>query len=175
MRHVFAAFLLAIPAIAQSNAVPGLDVGLYDVVNVQVYGRRGPTFPGGEVGLNIGHAMCNGGSVNLTWTGSGPGGVMAQTFPKIASLLARESDGRMVQVSGKSNLKHSRIAFNFSSGPCAPCTNAGSNLWSVGCSDTYSSGFSSASNLGPTDEINPWLGTWNPVGSYFDRGDPAVS
>ncbi len=175
MRQFFAAFLLAIPATAQSNAVPGLDVGVYDVVNVQVYGRRGPAFPGGEVGLNIGHAMCNGGSVNLTWTGSGPGGVMAQTFPKIASLLARESGGRMVQVSGKSNLKHSRIAFNFSSGPCAPCTSAGSNLWSVGCSDTYSSGFSSASNLGPTDEINPWLGTWNPVGSYFDRGDPAVS
>lgn len=174
MRKVLASFLLAAPALAQSNAVPGLDVGLYDIVNVQVYGRRGPAFPAGEVGLNIGHAMCNGGSVALTWTGSS-GGVMLQTFPKIASLLARESDGRMVQVSGKSNLKHSRIAFNFASGPCAPCTGGGGNLWRVGCSDTYSSGFSSASNLGPTDEIDPWLGTWNPVGSYFDRGDPPVS
>jgi hypothetical protein len=29
--------------------------------------------------------------------------------------------------------------------------------------------------LGPNHEINPWLGTWNPVGSYFDRGDPPVA
>jgi len=175
MRHALAGVILAIPALAQSNAVPGLNVRLYDVVNVQVYGRRGPAYPGGEVGMNIGHSMCNGGSVALPWTGGTFGGLMLQTYPKIASLLVRESNGRMVQVSGKSNLKHSRTAFNFTSGPCAPCINTGSNQWNVGCSDTYSSGFSSASNLGPTDEIDPWLGTWNPVGSYFDRGDPPVS
>ncbi|HEU4418341.1 MAG TPA: hypothetical protein VFT55_05340, partial [Planctomycetota bacterium] len=29
--------------------------------------------------------------------------------------------------------------------------------------------------LGPAPEIDPWLGTWNPVGSYFDRGDPMVA
>ena len=175
MRHVLAASLLAVPALAQSNAVPGLDVRLYDVADVAVYGRRGPVFPGGEVGINIGHSMCNGGSVALPWVGTGSGGIMLQTFPKIASLLVRESNGRMVQVSGKSNLKHSRTAFNFTTGPCAPCNVGGSNQWGVGCADIYSSGFSSASNLGPTDEIDPWLGTWNPVGSYFDRGDPPVA
>jgi hypothetical protein len=174
MRHPLAAFLLAAPVLAQSNAVPGTDVGAYDVTNVQVYGRRGAAWPNGEAGMNIGHSMCNSGSVHIPWVGSS-GGLMLSTFPKIATLIVRESNGRMVQISGKSNCKHSRTAFNFQSGPCAPCQTGPSQTWRVGCSDTYSSGFSSASNLGPTDEIDPWLGTWNPVGSYFDRGDPEVA
>src|SRR5262249_9719126 len=26
--------------------------------------------------------------------------------------------------------------------------------------------------LAPASEIDPWLGTWNPICSYFDQGDP---
>ena len=82
----------------------------------------------------------------------------------------------MVQISGESFLKHSRIAFNFSSGPCAPCQTGPSQTMRIGCSDTYSTGFNgNRFNLGPTTEIDPWLGTWNPFGSYFDVGDPAVT
>ncbi len=175
MRTTLAVLLFAAPVIAQSNAVPGLDVITYDLNDVRVYGRRGPAFPNGEIGLNVGHSMCNRGSVALPWTGGSFSGVMLQTYPKIATLIARDDGMRMVQVSGKSHAKHSRIAFNFQSGPCAPCQNTMPNHWNLGCSDTYSAGFSSLSTLGPTDEIDPWLGVWEPVGSYFDRGDPEVS
>lgn len=175
MRHVLAVLVFAASAFAQSNAVPGLDVRTYEVENVGVYGRRGGAHPNGEAGMSLGHSMCNSGTVQTTWTGGSFSGVMLPTYPKIATLIARESNGRMVQVSGKSFCKHSRYAYNFNTGPCMPCTGITGNLWYPGCSDTYYSGFSALNNLGPTDEIDPWLGTWNPVGSYFDRGDPAVS
>jgi hypothetical protein len=166
--------LLSLPLLAQSNAVPGLDVSTYDVVDATVYGRRGPAFPNGEVGINIGHSMCNSGTTFIPWVGNS-GSLMVSTYPRIASLLARESDGRMVQVSGKSYCKHSRTAFNFSGGPCGPCQSGPAQTWRPTCSDVYGSGFSSSGSLGPTTEIDPWLGTWNPVGSYFDRGDPEVA
>ena len=41
MRYPLAAFLLSVPVLAQSNAVPGTDVMAYDIANCQVYGRRG--------------------------------------------------------------------------------------------------------------------------------------
>ncbi|HZN40770.1 MAG TPA: hypothetical protein VFD82_18335, partial [Planctomycetota bacterium] len=168
--------LLATPLYCQTGSVPGTDIMVYDVVGVTVAGRQGLAYPGGEAGVIIGHSHCNAGTVHLPWVGSTTGGVMLDTYPKIAFLLARESNGRLVQVSGKSYLKHSRVAFNFSSGPCAPCQTGPPQTFRIGCSDTYSTGFNgSQSNLGPTDEIDPWLGSWNPVGSYFDRGDPPVT
>jgi hypothetical protein len=165
--------LLVLPLVGQSNAIPGTDVAVYEVGGPSVYGRIGPAYPNGTAGVVIGHSMCNNGSLNVPWIGNS-GGVMIETYPKIAFLLARESGGRMVQISGKSNLKHSRVAFNFSgTNPCGPCQSGPSNTFHVGCYDVYSAGFNgSQSNLGPTSEINPWLGSWNPVGSYFDIGDP---
>ncbi len=177
-RHYSLAFLLAAPLCAQSNAVPGLDIFMHDVGSPTVAGRRGSAYPGGEAGVIIGHSMCNIGTVHLPWLGWVGGsstGVMLDTYPKIAFLLARESNGRMIQVSGKSHLKHSRVAFNFTTGPCAPCQSGPTNTFRIGCGDVYSTGFNGNQyNLGPTDEIDPWLGSWNPVGSYFDRGDPSV-
>ncbi|MBL8749638.1 MAG: hypothetical protein JNK78_10800 [Planctomycetes bacterium] len=177
---LFAAIpLFASGLLAQSNAIPGTDLRVYDVGSPTVYGRRGPAYPQGEAGVGFGHSYCNSGTVPLTWLGWVGGSssqAMLDTYPKIAFLLARESGGRMVQVSGESFLKHSRVPYNFSSGPCAPCQTGPSNTMRVGCSDTYSTGFNGDRyNLGPTTEINPWLGSWNSVGSYFDVGDPAVS
>jgi hypothetical protein len=44
----------------------------------------------------------------------------------------------------------------------------------LNCSDTYGAGNNASRTwLGPPNEIDPWLGTWNPVGSYFDIGDPS--
>jgi hypothetical protein len=165
--------LLVLPLAAQANAVPGTDIAIYEVGGPSVYGRIGPAYPNGTAGVVIGHSMCNNGTVNLPWFGSS-GGVMVETYPKIAFLLARESDGRMVQISGKSYLKHSRTAFNFSgNNPCGPCQSGPSQTFRIGCYDVYSSGFNgNRSNLGPTTEIDPWLGSWNPQGSYFDIGDP---
>jgi hypothetical protein len=178
MRHFTIAALaaaVAAPLFAQSNAVPGMDAQIYNVVDVGYFGRRGAAYPNGEAGFGVGHSYCNSGTVNIPWVASS-GGAMVDTYPKIAFMLARERDGRMVQISGRSHAKHSRAVFNFSSGPCAPCNTSGGGFFFRGCSDTYSSGINSNRyDLGPTTEINPWLGTWNSQGSYFDRGDPAVT
>jgi len=174
-KHLLAVTLLAVPVLAQANAVPGLDIGMYEVTDIAFQGRRGPAYPNGEAGFMVGHSWCNGGSVNLPWV-SQSGNVMVDSYPRIAFLLARESGGRMVQVSGQSFCKHSPTAYNFSSGPCAPCNTGSGSFFFVGCSDTYGSGINSSQYaLGPTTEIDPWLGTWNPQGSYFDHGDPAVT
>lgn len=174
-----AAFLLAAPLLAQSGSVAGTDIRLFDVGSPTVYGRRGAAYPNGEIAMAVGHSMCNTGTVHLPWlgwVGGSSSGVMLDTYPKIAFLVARESGGRMVQVSNKAHLKHSRVAYNFSGGPCGTCQTGPSATFRIGCYDVYSTGFNANQyNLGPTDEIDPWLGSWNPLGSYFDRGDPAVA
>lgn len=167
--------LCVAPVLAQANAVPGTDVQIYDVTDIAYYGRQGAAYPNGEAGFMVGHSHCNRGTVNVPWVATN-GSVMVDTYPRIAFLLARESGGRMVQISGQGHSKHSTIAFNFSNGPCVPCTASGGPFFFIGCSDTYSSGINSSQfYLGPNHEIDPWLGTWNPLGSYFDAGDPAVA
>lgn len=164
---------LALPLAAQANAVPGTDIRVYNVGSPTVFGREGAPYPNGTAGVVIGHSMSNCGSVHIPWDGV-VSGQMEDRSVHIAFVLARESDGRMVQISGKSYMKHSRVAYNFSgSPPCFPCQSGPSNHFRIGCYDIYSAGFNgSQSNLGPTTELNPWLGTWDPVGSYFDIGDP---
>jgi len=168
--------LCVAPVLAQANAVRGTDVQIYDVTDIAYYGRRGAAYPNGEAGSMVGHSHCNRGTVNVPWVASGAGGVMVDTHPKIAFLLARESGGRMVQVSGQGHSKHSTVPYNFSTGLCMPCTTTGGAFFFVGCSDTYGSGTNASQfYLDPNHEIDPWLGTWNPLGSYFDTGDPAVA
>ncbi|MFY9341235.1 MAG: hypothetical protein WAT39_02015 [Planctomycetota bacterium] len=173
--HPLSVALLAVPVLAQANAVPGLDIRMWELTDISYMGRRGAPYPNGEAGFMVGHSWCNAGSVNLPWQ-SQSGGVMVDQYPRIAFLLARESGGRMVQVTSQGHSKHSPTAYNFSNGPCAPCTAGGGSFFYVGCSDTYGSGINQSQYaLGPNNELNPWLGTWNPQGSYFDRGDPAVT
>jgi len=175
LSQLLAATLLATPLVCQANSIPGTNINIYEVGAANVYGRIGPAYPNGTAGIVIGHSMSNCGSVHIPWDGV-VGSIMQDQHVKIAFLLAREDAGgtRMVQISGKSNCKHSRVAYNFSGAPpCFPCQSGPSNHFRIGCYDIYSTGFNgNRSYLGPTTEINPWLGTWNPTGSYFDIGDP---
>src|SRR5690242_5565672 len=98
LRAPFAVALAAAPVLAQANAVPGTDIQIYDVLAPSYYGRQGAPYPNGEAAFMVGHSHCNSGSVNLPWV-STSGGVMVDTYPKIAFLFARESGGRMVQIS----------------------------------------------------------------------------
>ncbi|MBK8101390.1 MAG: hypothetical protein IPK26_30270 [Planctomycetes bacterium] len=162
---------------AQSNAVAGTDVNLYDVSASTIYGRRGAAYPNGEVGIGFGHAFCNGGTVHVPWASSPTtSGQMTDVHFKIAFLLVRESNGRMVQISTPdSYVKHSRVTYNLGSSNCGTCQSGPGSTFRIGCYDAYSTGFNGDQfNLGPPNEIDPWLGSWNPVGSYFDRGDPVV-
>ncbi|MBL8727731.1 MAG: hypothetical protein JNM25_04825 [Planctomycetes bacterium] len=155
--------------VAQSNTVPGLDGRLEILDNITYWGRRGPAYPGGEVGLSMRNTMCNPGSVSIPWYAQ-----MAENHPKFGFLITRLSGDRMEQISDRSYCKH---AFTSASGDggCGTCNGIGGSLMGVHCSDTYSAGHNAGrSNLGPPAEINPWLGTWNHIGSYFDQGDPNV-
>ena len=162
---------LAGAAAAQGNTVAGLDGRLTDVGAPTVWGRSGAPFPGGRLGMSVATSVCNPGTVPLPWFGA-----MLEDHPKLAFLLARLADDRLVQISDRSFCKHAAVAFNNATGPCLPCANpTPGNQLGPGCSDVYAAGGNGDRFwLGPADEIDPWLGTWHAIGSYFDRGDPDV-
>ncbi len=160
--------LVAAPLSAQSNANPGIDVELASVLGISALGRTG-AFPTGANGIGITTNVCNKGTVAIEWRGP-----MDARHPFIAMLVARELDGRLTQISDRSYIKHGFSAATASF--CDICQPAGGNFLGVGCSDAYSV----VTNgdrlfLGPADEIDPWLGTWNPVCSHFDRGEPVAA
>ena len=151
---------------AQSNTIPGLDVQLAFMDDVSARGRTG-TYPTGVNGVAIETTICNRGSVEVDWFAP-----MDPRHPMIAFLIARESDGRLEQISDRSYLKHGFFALT--SSQCTSCSPPGGPSGSrlgLGCSDTYSV-FNNGDNywLGPPEEIDPWLGTWDPICSWFDMG-----
>ena len=172
---VQAALVLAAPllvgtaASAQANTDPELDVLLANLADVRVVARQG-AFPNGLNAAVFATTACNVGTKELQWQAP-----MSSAHPFIAFLLAREHDGRFEQISERSYVKHGYFAVSATF--CGTCiTPANNALLGVGCSDTYS--VNSNGNqyyLGPPDEVDPWLGTWDPVCSYFDRGDPPAA
>ena len=161
---------LAGPASTQSNTVPGLDIQLAFMDDISARGRLG-TFPTGVNGVALETTICNRGTVEVPWFQA-----MNPAHPTIAFIIARESNGRFEQISNRSYVKHAFFALT--SSQCTTCQPpggpAGTKL-GIGCSDTYSI-FNNGDNfwLGPPEEIDPWLGIWDPVCSYFDMGNPAV-
>ncbi len=153
---------------AQANSDGAIDLLLAHINDLSVLGRQG-AFPNGINGLAMETTACNGGSKEISWQQA-----MDPDHPFIAFLLARESNGRFEQISDRSYVKHGFFAL--SSSFCSACTPTDGTKLGLGCSDTYAT----ANNgdpfwLGPPDEIDPWLGRWNPVCSHFDRGEPPVA
>ncbi|MGE3171548.1 MAG: hypothetical protein AB7O97_02910 [Planctomycetota bacterium] len=176
-RAALAAALLTAPLAAQTNTVAGLDTFLSNTASPTYFGRRGAAHPNGEVAMSYSYTMCNSGSVVIPWlsANSGPN-PMRTVHPKFAYMVVRDTGARMEQITdARTFVKHAFGAAN-SDGACGTCQNPGTNTAvGIGCSDTY--GASTNANrfwLGPASEIDPWLGTWNPLNSYFDRGDPDV-
>jgi len=149
---------------AQSNAVTGLDGRL---TSISSFSRLGTTST--LVGYAAQNDMCNVGSVNIPWQAA-----MAENHPKFGFMLARELNGRFEQISDRSFCKHAFLTIN-GSGVCGPCQGGSGSLMGLNCTDVYGV-FNNGDRfwLGPADEIDPWLGTWNHVGSYFDQGFPNV-
>ena len=164
-------------ALAQSNSRgPGYDGALTNISSATYYGRRGAAYPGGELGLAFQNTLCNPGTIPVEWRAP-----MQPDHPKFSFMVAREVNGRLVQLSDWSYCKHAFLSLN-TGGASSPCAGsciqppAGSSQLGIQCSDVYTAGNNaSRTYLGPPVEIDPWLGTWNPVGSYFDIGDPAQS
>lgn len=155
-------------AYPQSNTVPGMDVGLFSLGSVKALGREG-TFPDGVSGCAIATTSCNPGSVKIPWFEP-----MNPNHPFISPILAREMNGRFVQISDRSYIKHGFFATNLDQ--CGTCQYPGSgNYLGINCSDTYSTNNNGDNYyLGPPDEIDPWLGVWDPICSHFDKGEPPV-
>tara|TARA_R110002072_G_scaffold228234_13_gene385448 strand:+ start:28073 stop:30133 length:2061 start_codon:yes stop_codon:yes gene_type:complete len=160
--------VLATDLAAQSNTVPGLDGRLTVINNLTYYGRRGAAHPNGEIGMAMLNTMCNPGSVNIPWQQA-----MQPNHPKFGFIIARVHNDRIEQINEWSFCKHAFTSINVN-GACGSCQNPNTGtLMGINCSDTYgASNNASRTWLGPPAEIDPWLGTWNPVGSYFDIGDP---
>jgi hypothetical protein len=150
----------------------GYNGRLSDISSARAWGRRGAAYPGGEVGVSFQNVMCNPGTINIEWKAP-----MLPDHPKFGFLVAKEERGRLLQISDWSYCKHAFLSLN-TSGTCGTQTCSGQpsgNVMYPGCSDVYSNGNNGDRNyLGPPEEIDPWTGIWNPVGSYFDRGDPDV-
>ena len=165
-----AAVLMAASASAQSNIVNGLDGAIIDISSLTYWGRRGPT-NNGEVGMSFRNEMCNPGSVDIPWFAA-----MQPNHPWFGFIIARVHNDKIEQINEWSFCKHAWLSLNYTVNGCgAPCnTSTSGSLMGVGCGDAYGAGNNAnRADLGPPEEINPWLGTWNPLGSYFDIGDPA--
>lgn len=154
---------------AQANSRgPGYDAQLSEISNARAWGRRGAAYPNGEVGVSFQNQLCNPGTMNIEWRAP-----MLPDHPKFGFLVVRAVDGRLVQVSDWSYCKHAFYALSSPSVCGGTCQSTNGSQLGVSCSDIYSnSNNASRTYLGPPAEIDPWLGTWNPVGSYFDVGDP---
>ena len=154
---------------AQSNVVPGLDGRLTVINDLSYWGRRGPAHPNGEVGMSMLNTMCNPGSVNIPWAAA-----MQENHPWFGFLITRVTDDRIEQINEWSFCKHAWTSVNVN-GACGTCIDPGTGaLMGLNCSDTYGAGINAnRDDLGPPWEIDPWLGTWTAVGSYFDIGDPS--
>jgi hypothetical protein len=172
MQRVLSAALLGAAVLpAQTGIIPGLDGSLTNNASPTYFGRRGPAHPNGEVALSYSYTMCNPGTVPIQWTAP-----MNANHPMFAMMVVRESNGRLEQITNDATtyVKHAFSAANTPSTCGGTCQTTGSGL-RVNCTDTY--GASTNANrfyLAPADEIDPWSGIWNPIGSYFDRGDPDV-
>lgn len=166
---LFSVTALACSLAAQSNVVPGLDGRLELVDSLTYQGRRGAAHPNGEVGFSMLNVLCNPGSINIPWFAQ-----MQEDHPKFGFLITRLANDRMEQISDWSYCKHAFFAAS-TNGSCGSCNGVNATQLGIGCSDTYSAGNNgSRTYLGPPHEIDPWLGTWNHIGSYFDQGFPNV-
>jgi hypothetical protein len=170
--HVLPAFLLAAFAgdvLAQSNVIPGCDIGLLDTRTIQRYRRTG-TYPNGVMAVGMWTTCCNPGTYRIPFIAA-----MNANHGFIHYIVARESNGRFVQISDRAYVKHT-FGSNNDLSTCGTCVNSPGdvNYVEIGCADTYANSQAvDHFNLGPPDEIDPWLGAWVPACSYFDRGEPA--
>jgi hypothetical protein len=167
---IAASLLFTLALAAQSNVVTGLDGRLTSISNFSVVGSNTT-----HVGCAAQNDMCNPGTVTIPWYAAGNGGQMQENHPKFGFMVCRELNGRFEQISDRSFCKHAFTSVN-GSGGCGTCQNPGTgSVMGINCTDACAVQHNGDRFwLGPADEIDPWLGTWNHVGSFFDQGVPNV-
>jgi hypothetical protein len=162
--------LCAGSAYAQSNTIPGRDLRLQDAFWIERFRREG-SYPTGVQAIGTWTVVCNPGTSDIPFLAP-----MNPLHAFIHYMVTRESDGRLVQISNWAWVKHTFGSSNDPS-PCGNCPLPGLTSYVVqGCNDTYAN-YQAVDHfhLGPPEEVDPWLGTWNPICSHFDRGNPPVA
>lgn len=150
----------SLPAAPNAGSVPGPDVVVGDVYNLQQFGSSGS-----QVGLAIATDSCNFGTVDLNWFQ-----LPNNDHPVIPQNLYRMSGGannddRFEQI-GFSSVKHGFTALT--ENICnLGCNGVGGSRLGSGCSDPYSASLNAGPNLGSRAWINPFTGA-------FPRGDSAT-
>lgn len=136
------------------------DVGLSSMSGLTQIGRAG-TYPNGRGGFAISTTSCGIGTGDIPWFAP-----MNVNHPVIVQNMYRDRDGKFEMI-GEAYLKHGFLSTN-SSG-CGTCDHPGSGQYlGPGCSDTYGTGNNSDRRyLGPKNEVNPFTGKWECIGSYF--------
>jgi hypothetical protein len=99
-RFLFAMLVATGAALSQSNVVPGLNLRLFTTQSIHAYIRSG-TYPNGVTAIGAGTTCCNPGSVPVPFQP-----VMSPNHGFIHYIVARESSGRLVQISNWSYVKH---------------------------------------------------------------------
>ncbi len=163
--------LSTVSVLAQSNAITGRDIGIERFGSLSAGNRGVGAFPNGASAFGIGTTSCNPGTDPIPFEPA-----MSVNHCFIHYILARESGGRLVQISDRSYVKHTFGSSNDPSICGGTCVNqATSPILEPGCNDAYAASQAMDNfNLGPPDEIDPWLGTWSQICSRFDQGDPVV-
>jgi hypothetical protein len=148
---------------AGPGGAPYLDVTIGELYGLTSFGHEG-TFPNGVNGLAASTTSCNSGHIRVPWNAP-----MAETHPTICAGLFRVSAAGVLEMLGHSWMKHGFLAL--SNDQCnLGCEGCGGNQLCIGCSDTYSSGLNAMRfYLGPREEVNPFTGTWEACGSFFDE------
>lgn len=142
-----------------------LDVKLGILEGIQQAGHEG-VHPNGAAGITMATTSCNVGTVDVPWLAP-----MQENHPLIHMALYRLLDGRLEQI-GVSYMKHGFYAL--SNSQCTQCLHpSDGSFLGIGCSDTYGQTNNSDRRfLGPRREVNPYLGTWECLGSHFDGPTP---
>jgi hypothetical protein len=152
------------PAEPARSPEPGamLDVTLGELYGIASVGHSGE-YPAGTAGLSAATTSCNTGQVDVPWLAP-----MAETHPFIGLALFRLDPDGTLEMIGQNWTKHGFFALSFDQCNLGCEASDGSYL-EVGCSDTYGVGNNASRYvLGPRHEIDPFRGTWEACGSFFD-------
>ena len=161
--------IVGMPSIAltQSNTVPGVDVKLGAVVFAHSP-RPHRHLPHGDERPRDVHDGLQHGHRRRALARRHAGQPSLHRLPRRAPSAARGWCRSQLE------LREARIlCFEQQPVLAMPAPSPNGTWLGVGCSDTYSiSNNGDSFWLGPPSEIDPWLHMWNPVCSYFDKGDP---
>lgn len=139
-----------------------VDVALTLMLGLSQVARE----PGGRVALTQATVLENVGQAAVVWGEAiaPPLYGVVDEHPFLTQAFYRlDTNGRIVQL-GTSDVKHTFRALNTS------CSCPSSNVFYPGCLDSYSSATNADRHwLGPRDEVNAHLRTWQRVGSHFDQ------